>query len=507
MKHRTPNTTIQEEFHDACGIGFIAELAGQPGRRVIELAIEALKKMSHRGASAADDHTGDGAGLLTDLPVEYFRMVVEEELGVKIGEKEIGIAMVFTDEGRLDALEKSVASIATELNIDYVGRRKVPTHPGALGQTARQACPLIMQFFFADLPHQRYDFETRLYLLRKTVEQKFNSLNDGTFICSLSSKTIVYKGMMKPEHLTRFYSDLNQPEFKARVALFHERFSTNTISNWSMAQPFRMLGHNGEINTIKGNRLWMQTREETIRSNFWGEELDRLKPLVSLSGSDSYSLDNILEFLVRSGRSMFHSIMMLIPEPYIYDHDMPTALRDFYIYHENHIEPWDGPAALVFTDGQWVGAKLDRNGLRPLRYTLTKDNLVIMASEAGVVDIAEENVLLHHHMKAGENFAIRLQDGKMLSNDEIIREIIQDGKYSRMIGSGMIALHRGSDSEEFGEFMLPPEGFDTRLRVAFGMDKEDLERFLLPMAQSARESVGSMGDDAPPAVISTQGRR
>ncbi len=508
MKEKKKNKLVSppQEFHDACGIGFIAELSAEPSRRVIELSIEALKNMSHRGASGSDERSSDGTGLLTDLPVEYFKLVLDEELNTKIYEDELAVAMVFTTEQELASLTKEIVTLSKELSINYVGVRNVPTNKAVLGDIARSTCPLTIQYFFTDVK-QGDDFESRLYLLRKSVEQKIAEASGETFICSLSSKTIVYKGMMKPHNLARFYPDLIQPEFKAKVSLFHERFSTNTISTWSMAQPFRMLGHNGEINTIKGNRLWMQTREATIQSNYWNSNLKRLKPIVSQSGSDSYSLDNILEFLVRSGRSLFHSTMMLIPEPYVYDSTMPQELKDFYIYHENHIEPWDGPAALVFTDGNIVGAKLDRNGLRPLRYTRTKDGLVVMASEAGVVDIEESNILMHHHMKAGENFAIKLDGSGIIPNNEIVKIVSSNGKYSKMLKNNLSALERGNAEAEFGNFGLPEGGFDKRLRIGFGVDKEDLERILFPMAQSAKESISSMGDDTPPALISTQNRR
>jgi len=498
---------LEQEFHDACGIGFIAEISGKPSRRIIDLSIEALKNMSHRGASGSDERTSDGAGLLTNIPVEYFNIVMEEELNKKIGNANLGIAMVFTSANELSLIENNFSEISTRLNISYLGIRQVPTNIAVLGKIGKATCPMIVQFFFSGLDQEKYSFETRLYIFRKSIEQIIYKSELKTFICSLSSKTIVYKGMMKPNQLSRFYFDLNQPEYKVKVALFHERFSTNTISSWSMAQPFRMLGHNGEINTIKGNRLWMQTREATIKSNYWNEHLNSLKPIVSETGSDSFSLDNILEFLVHSGRSLFHSAMMLIPEPYIFDNSMPLALKDFYVYHENHIEPWDGPAALVFTDGDLVGAKLDRNGLRPLRYTITKDGLVIMASEAGVVDIEEENILLHHHMKSGENFAIKLDGSGIITNKKITEIIAQNDNYSEKVKNHLAVLERGNDVEEFGEFFLPEVGFDKRLRIAFGVDKEDLDRFIIPMSESGKESVGSMGDDTPPAFVSNQSRK
>lgn len=498
---------MQEEYHDACGVGFITEISGKPSRRVIDLSIEALKNMSHRGASGSDEKTSDGTGLLTDIPKEYFKIVLEDEMNIKSGNLNIGIAMVFTSDEEDKVLENLFAQNTGGLNIKLIGKRLVPINKAILGEVANATLPKIVQYFFSGSDNEKFNYEIQLYILRKTVEQKMLKLNLKSFICSLSSKTIVYKGMMKPNQLARFYFDLSQPEYKAKVAIFHERFSTNTISSWSMAQPFRMLGHNGEINTIKGNRLWMKTREATIKSEFWGEKLKDLKPIVSETGSDSFSLDNILEFLVHSGRSLFHSAMMLIPEPYIYDDSMPQELKDFYIYHENHIEPWDGPAALVFTDGNLVGAKLDRNGLRPLRYTITKDGLVVMASEAGVIDIEADNILMHHHMKSGENFAINLDGSGIIDNNKISKIVANSDKYSEKVKSHLEILERGSNAEEFGEFVLPENGFDKRLRVAFGFDKEDVERFLIPMAESGKESIGSMGDDTPPAFISNHYRK
>ena len=503
----TGKELMQENFHDACGVGFITELSGKPSRRVIDLSIEALKNMSHRGASGSDERTSDGTGLLTDIPVEYFKLVLEEEMNLNAKDLNPGIAMVFTSDDEDKIIEDLFIKNSADHDITFIGKRQVPVNTAVLGEIAKSTCPKIVQYFFSGSDSGKFNYENRLYILRKTVEQSILDQNLGTFICSLSCKTIVYKGMMKPNQLSRFFFDLSQPEYKAKVAIFHERFSTNTISSWSMAQPFRMLGHNGEINTIKGNRLWMKTREATVKSDFWKEKINNLKPIVSETGSDSFSLDNVLEFLVQSGRSLFHSAMMLIPEPYIFDEDMPQDLKDFYIYHENHIEPWDGPAALVFTDGNIIGAKLDRNGLRPLRYSMTKDGLVVMASEAGVIDIEEDNILVHHHMKSGENFAIKLDGTGIINNKQIAELVAKADKYSEKVKSHLQILERGNDTEEFGQFLLPENGFDKRLRVAFGLDKEDLEKFLIPMAENGKESLGSMGDDAPQAFISNQNRK
>jgi glutamate synthase domain-containing protein 2/glutamate synthase domain-containing protein 1/glutamate synthase domain-containing protein 3 len=508
LKNESKNIFNNTEYHDGCGIGFIVESTGSPSRRVIDLSIKALKKMSHRGAYGADEKTGDGVGLLVDIPKKYFATIVKAVLNIDIDHNDpLGIAMVFTEDSEVTGIEEKIQSNCNELKIKYLGKRIVPVNHSVLGEIATETCPEIIQYFFKNNGKSKKDFETKLYLLRKSIESHIN-LNKGTsFICSLSSRTIVYKGMMGKGQLIQFYHDLNQLNFIVCMSVFHERFSTNTISSWSMAQPFRMIAHNGEINTIKGNRLWMKAREEIIQSSFWGKNIEKLKPLVSQSGSDSFSLDNILEFLSQSGKNLFQSIMMLIPQPYLYDSDMEQGLKDFYAFHENHIEPWDGPAALVFTDGDIVAAKLDRNGLRPLRYTITKDGLIIMASEAGVVDISSENVLIHHHMKAGENFAVRLNSGEIISDDEILNEVIKNESYSEKIKNNLVSIDRISDEKEFGEFSYPLEGFDRRLRIAFGIDKEDFERFIIPMSESGRESVGSMGDDTSPAMMSQTPRR
>lgn len=472
------------------------------------LAVSALKRLAHRGAKGADKKTGDGAGILTDIPKGFFEKIVKKHLNYSLGEREVlAIAMVFTRPAEKGALEKSFRLLSERYGMTYIGERNVPTNPEALGETAKSSLPEILQFFLACPRAGKRPVEARLYLLRKAIEKEISRRKGESFICSLSSRTIVYKGLMTSAQIDHFYLDLIEPDYVTKVALFHERFSTNTVSNWSMAQPFRFLGHNGEINTIKGNRLWMQAREGEMRSHDWGDDLETLKPIVEDGGSDSYSLDNTLEFLYHGGRSLFHSLMMLIPEPYFNNPTMSQALKDFYIYHENLMEPWDGPAALVFTDGEFVGAKLDRNGLRPLRYTITKDGLMIMASEAGVVDVEDKNVVLHHHTSSGEIFALALDGSGILENDEIKRQVSEAAPYTELLKDNFRVIRRMKDKGEFGEFALTEGGFDTRLRVALGWNKEDLTRFLIPMAESGREPLGSMGDDTPPAVFSRQDRR
>ena len=414
--------------------------------------------------------------------------------------------MVFTSQSEFGMIESLFKNNSKKLNLNYKGYRKVPINKKIIGEIAYKSCPLILQFFING-KDQELSFEDNLYLLRKIIETKLKEKKKKSFICSLSSKTIVYKGLLAANQLKQFYPDLSHPHYKCKVSVFHERFSTNTISTWKMTQPFRMLAHNGEINTIRGNRLWMKTREKTIESKKWKKNLKKLLPILSNSGSDSFSLDNILEFLSRSGKGMLKSIMMLIPEPYDKINSMSKELRDFYIYNENFIEPWDGPAALVFTDGEKVVAKLDRNGLRPLRYSISNDGLIVMASEAGVAEIDAKKIELHHHMSSGEIFVLNL-DGSGIVNDKIIKKDISLSKpYSKIIKNELIQIRRKSAKQEFGLFKLPKTGFDKRNRILFGVEQEDIDSFLLPMSKSGREPIGSMGDDTPLALLSNKPRK
>jgi len=499
---------VRSGFHDACGVGFIAESTGKPSKRVIELSFKALELMVHRGATLADNHTGDGTGILTDIPSLFFKNVIKESTGKKLNKNELqGIAMVFTSPSEFSLLENIIKDQTSQLNLHYDGYRKVPINKKIIGEIAFRSCPIIMQFFIRGKNSKKNSFEEQLFILRKTIENELNKINKKSFICSLSSKTIVYKGLLSAGQLKQFYPDLSHPDYKCKVSIFHERFSTNTVSTWSMTQPFRMLAHNGEINTIRGNRLWMKTRELTIKSKKWGNNIKKILPILGKSGSDSYSLDNILEFLTLSGRGILKSIMMLIPEPYHKIKTMSKDLRDFYIYNENFIEPWDGPSALVFTDGDKVVSKLDRNGLRPLRYSITNDGLIVMASEAGVAELEAKDIVLHHHMSSGEIFALNLDGSGIIENKKIKQIVSQSESYSKIIKEELIRIKRKSDKVEFGKFKLPKEGFDKNNRILFGVEQEDLDYFLLPMAKSGREPIGSMGDDTPPALLSKKSRK
>ncbi len=506
MSARSQFPLVDGTDHSACGTGFVAESSGDSSRRVVTLALRALGRLVHRGARASDDESGDGAGLMTDLPRELLLSTLEVQPGRTLSDNEtLGAAMVFTTAEGLGEIETAFSSEARRLGLRPLGRREVPVRPEVLGSVARASMPRIVQLLVACPDAGPRPVETRLFLLRKRVERRLAHRRD-TFVCSLSSKTVVYKGLLTPRQLEAFYPDLADDRYRSRFAVFHERFATNTTPSWSLAQPFRLVAHNGEINTIRGNRLWMRARQREMASPVWGGDLETLLPITDSEVSDSLSLDHVLEFLHRSGRDLFHSLMMMIPDPYEGAPDVSPELRDFFVYHENLMEAWDGPAAVIFTDGEVVGAKLDRNGLRPLRTALTRDGLVVVASEAGVVDVAEEDLVLHHHMRSGEIFAVRLDGGGVLGDEEIKRCVAAAAPYGELVGS-FAEIRRESAAGEFGDFALPAGGFDRRLRLAFGWSGEDLSRYVLPMAGSGREPVGSMGDDTPPAVLSGHDRR
>jgi glutamate synthase (NADPH/NADH) large chain/glutamate synthase (ferredoxin) len=470
---------------------------------VIELALSSLTRMTHRGAQGADTLTGDGSGILTAIPQDFFSTILKQEFAYDLTPTQrVAIAMVFTSSGEEPDLSHQLQALVASSGMRLIGRRTVPILTDVLGQAARHSCPLILQYLLACNQDEEHVLESELYLIRKRLERQIEQIGGTSFICSLSSRTIVYKGLMVADQLPRFYKDLADPHYISNLAIFHERYSTNTSPLWTMAQPFRLLAHNGEINTIKGNRLWMQAREQEWEGDVWADSLDALKPIITAKASDSFSLDNALEFLVHSGYSPAHALMMLIPDPYAEHLKMESSLRDFYIYHENAIEPWDGPAALIITDGSSICAKLDRNGLRPLRYTITKDDLVIMASEAGVVEIEADNLGYHRHMAAGEIFVLSLDGSGIMYNNEIKSRIASQIPYSKMLSKKIRIIKRKTDQEEFKDLNIPEDDENVRKYIALGWDKEDLSRYLIPMSESGRESMGSMGDDTPPAFLS-----
>ncbi len=495
-----------EDHRDACGIGFIAEESGVPSRRVIELSLKALNRLEHRGGKGFDHDTGDGAGFLVDIPWPFFsRRIADVGMQIPENPEDLALAVIFSQGLSTAQLNTLFSKQAKALGASFLGLLAVPIRPERLGSIARDNQPDISHAYFAMGSYKDYSAEQQTYLLRKALENDVRKNGESLYFCSFSTKTMVYKGLLSSYQLAQFYPDLREPEFKTRMAIFHERFSTNTSPSWEMAQPFRGIAHNGEINTIRGNRLWMNARERQLKSDFWKEDFKKLCPVVTPGQSDSASFDEVFSLIVQSGKEPSHAMMMMVPDPYSGFNRMDSALKNFYVYHENFMEPWDGPAALIYTDGDTVGAKLDRNGLRPLRYSRTKSGLVIMASEAGVVDIDDTDLVVHHHMASGEIYSVSLKGG-VESNDEIKARIAGQVDYGKLMEQSFLVMDREDDAGEFGDFAIPAGGFDTRLRLAFGWHQESLERFTRPLSQIPLEPVGAMGDDTPPAFLSQKSR-
>lgn len=510
FKDNTENLYDQSFEKDACGTGFVATLSGKPSHEIVQHAIHAVVNLTHRGATGADANTGDGAGILTDLPKKLLTREIRR-LGFKLESiDDLAVGMVFLPRQDWEAQQRCrdiMEEVSTRYGFRMLGWRPVPIDPSVLGESAASSCPLIEQLILertVKIPKEF--FEEALFLVRKVIRQMADAAKVKNFyVCSMSSKTIVYKGLLTAGQLETFYKDLADPEFESTHALFHQRYSTNTFPNWMLAQPFRMVAHNGEINTLKGNQHWIRAREKAMSSPIWSVHMDKVKPVLQEDGSDSCHFDNALETLVMSGRSIMHSMTMMIPEAWRNMNDMDSQWRDFYEYHECLMEPWDGPAAMTFSDGRIVGGTLDRNGLRPARYIITKDGLVIMGSEVGMIDIAEDRVLEKGRLGPGTMLAVDTQEGRILRNQEIKQALANRKPYGEWLRQQRIYLKdchvRG---QEVGEVIHKDE-LQT-LQRAFGYKQEDLQQMLKPMAESGKEPISSMGDDTPLAVLSKNPR-
>ncbi len=492
---------------DACGVGFVCQKDGLRSHQILRFALAALANCEHRGAVSSDGKTGDGAGVLTQLPHELFAA----ELPALPAAGRYGVGMFFLppDEAAAAACRKIVEEEAGRGALRMLAWRVVPIDAQAVGEQARATCPRIEQFFAAAPEHLGDDaLERRLFLVRKRIENRVRTTEPNFYVPSFSCRTIVYKGLMVAGQLDRFFADLARPEYATALALFHQRYSTNTHPTWPLAHPFRLLAHNGEINTIQGNILRMWAREPALRSPLWTpEELRELRPIVQPDGSDSSALDNALELIVRSARTPLHALAMLIPEAYKDNPDLSRDLKGFYDYHSGLVEPWDGPAALAVTDGRWAVAALDRNGLRPLRYWRTDDGFVAMGSEAGIVPLPAERIVEKGRLGPGTMFAVDTATGRVLHDGEIKVELAARQPYADWVND---FLHRDPDLPDAAAHAaneraetLDAEGF-VRLQKAFGYGEEDIERLLEAMAYEAKEPVGSMGDDTPLAVFSQQ---
>ncbi|MHC4757348.1 MAG: glutamate synthase large subunit [Planctomycetota bacterium] len=493
--------------HDACGIGAVVNIFGKQEHSIIEYGKEIIMNLHHRGAAGADETTGDGAGILFQIPHEFFG-AESEKLGMSVpNPSEYGVGMVFgsKDKKLRGKCEKILESAIKHYGLKILGWRDVPTSSDCLGKIALAAEPNIRQVFVHGKEFKDEELEKRLYLVRKRAENlvrdKYGEEGQDFYISSLSCRTICYKGMFFAWQLFAYYPDLSDERLKSALAIVHQRYSTNTLPNWRLAQPFRCIAHNGEINTLSGNRNWMRARETTMTSDVFGDNIKDLIPVLSPEMSDSACFDSALELLVRSGRSMPHSMMMMIPEAFGPKYHISTDKRAFYEYHAAIMEPWDGPAAMVFTDGRLIGGTLDRNGLRPCRYLITTDGLAIMASEAGVVDFPVENIRRKGRLRPGHMFLVDTVEGRVITDNEIKSKIARQRPYRRWLDENRIELRGLFDSPKLVK--SDSTTIAQRLR-AFGYTREQLRMILTPMALHGQEPVGSMGDDTPLAVLSDQ---
>jgi glutamate synthase (NADPH/NADH) large chain len=491
--------------HDACGVGFVARLDGQAHHYVVKDAVQVLINLEHRGAIGGDKATGDGAGLLLQIPDEFFR---HPEAGLETILPEPGqyaVGMVFLPaqaalaERCMDLLERT----ALAEGADVLCWREVPCHGEHLGELARNAQPRIRQLFLSRGSIPADAFERKLYVIRRCVEVEAARWDlpgaEQFYVVSLSSRTITYKGMLTGTQLTMFYPDLSHPSFASSFVLVHQRYSTNTFPTWSLAQPFRMLAHNGEINTLRGNLNHMRAREADLASELFGEDIEKLKPILVEGGSDSAIVDNMLELLVAGGRSLPHAALMMVPEAWGAKFHMSDDKRAFYEYHAAIMEPWDGPAALVFTDGRYIGAILDRNGLRPARYTITNDGYIVVASETGVLDLPADRIVRRGRLQPGKMLLVDLEQHRIVPDNEIKAKLSRQRAYRRWVNDNRIEL-RGLLTPS----QIPAEDPAVLLRrqQAFGYTREELKMVVAPMAAQGQEAVGSMGNDAALAVLS-----
>lgn len=494
---------------DACGVGMVAATDGKPSRRVVQSAIDALRAVWHRGAVDADGKTGDGAGIHVDLPHRFFDDAIAAS-GHKPLHARLAVGMVFmprTDLGAQETCRTLVESEIIEAGWSIYGWRQVPVDVSVIGMKAQATRPEIEQIMIAGPAPEEMDeaeFEKNLYLVRRRIEKRIIAAQiTGFYFCSLSCRSIIYKGLFLAESLSDFYPDLTDERFESRVAIFHQRYSTNTFPQWWLAQPFRCLAHNGEVNTIRGNKNWMLSHEIKMASIAFGERSEDIKPVIPAGASDTAALDAVFETICRSGRDAPTAKLMLVPEAWQGVADMPEAHTAMYDYLASVMEPWDGPAALAMTDGRWAVAGLDRNALRPLRYTITGDGLLIVGSEAGMVPVAEATVVEKGRLGPGEMLAVDLGEGKLYKDRAIKDKIAGEADYAAMTAKFLTI-------DDLPAATAEPLRYDraelARRQVCAGQTLEDMELILSPMVEGAKEAIGSMGDDTPLAVISDKPR-
>ncbi len=496
--------------HDSCGVGFVVNYKGKKSHEIVQQALTILVNLEHRGACGSEANTGDGAGILMQIPHAFFKAICPSS-GISLpGEKEYGVGMIYLppDSAQQRECEKVFEEIVKEEGQQLLGWRTVPTSNDDLGATAIKAEPIVRQVFIGRSGKLSDDmaFERKLYVIRKRAQNEIRysgKIKGGErfYVCTLSSKTIVYKGMLMCEQVDTFYPDLRNPAMDSALALVHSRFSTNTFPSWERSHPYRYVAHNGEINTLRGNVNWMRARESLFESDLFGDDLKKILPIVSEDGSDSAMFDNCLEFLVLAGRTLPHAITMMIPEPWSGHESMSEQKKAYYEYHSCLMEPWDGPASIAFTDGMTIGAVLDRNGLRPSRYYVTKDDLVIMASEVGVLDIEPERVLEKGRLQPGRMFLINTEEGRIIADEELKIMIATQHPYRMWLDDNIVDL---DDLPDPPHIHGPDHEKLLLQQQAFGYTFEDLRFLLTPMAKNGVQPVGSMGTDTPLAVLSNK---
>ncbi|MDO4460289.1 MAG: glutamate synthase central domain-containing protein, partial [Clostridia bacterium] len=486
----------QEYEHDACGIGAVVNIDGKKSHSIVSDALSIVEKLEHRAGKDATGEVGDGVGVMLQISHSFFG-----KLGLPIGkEKEYGVGMFFFPQESLKRkqAQKLFEVICQNEGVEFLCWREVPVNPDILGKVARDSQPVICQCFVkrpADI-EWGIDFDRKLYVIRRVFEHSC----EGTYVCSLSSRTIVYKGMFLVGQLRKFYSDLQDESYESAIAMVHSRFSTNTTPSWERAHPNRMILHNGEINTIRGNVDRMIAREETMHSSVMENDISKVLPVISATGSDSAMLDNSLEFMTMNGIPLPLAVMIAIPEPWRMDADMPRNKKDLYRYYATMMEPWDGPAAILFSDGELMGAVLDRNGLRPARYYITKDRRLILSSEVGVLDIPAENIVCKSRLQPGKMLLVDTNKGEVISDDECKKIYAQRQPYGEWLDTYLVHLEDLAVPKK----KVPLYDNEQRSKIykAFGYTYEDVTEAILPMARDGIEKTAAMGSDIPLAVLS-----
>ncbi len=495
-----------QNHKDSCGVGFVANFRGKKSRKIIDLGLEIIKKIEHRGAVGADPETGDGAGIQIQIPDKFFRKVLQFDLP-EYGKYAVGFFYMPQKKLVREKVQNIIEKVVEDEGIKFLGWRDVPINDKYCGDLAKKTLPYFMQGFMdaSEYKISQLDLEKKLFLIRRVIDRRIRAElkldRSQYYVPSFSSRTINYKGMLRAEQLIHFYPDITDPDMESSYAMIHMRFSTNTLPTWDLAQPFRMIAHNGEINTLRGNVNWMSARQMVMESPYYGKDLKRMLPIIMEGQSDSATFDTVAELLYMGGRSLPHAIMMMIPEAWSKNPYISPEKKAFYEYHATLMEPWDGPAAIAFSDGNIVGATLDRNGLRPARYLITKDDLVIMASEVGVISVEPENIERSGRLQPGKMFLVDLVEGRIIEDEEIKDKIVKQKPYKEWIDKYIVRLENLPDPPFVHQ---PDHSTIVERQKIFGYTTEDINLIIKPMIEKGEEPVGSMGDDVSLAILSSE---